>query len=206
MQHPWNISIFSPSYTNPNGRACATVSAYGYGLRWIKDCDNREYVGHSGGLPGFGSNWQILPEYGIGVVSFANLTYAGASTINLQVLDTIILLAQLKPRQLPPSFILQQRRDELMKILPGWGNAMSSSIFAENFFMDYPVDSLKKEAATVFAHAGKIVKVNDVIPQNGLRGTFTAEGEKKNIAITFTLTPENPPMIQEYHIKEADKE
>ena len=33
-------------------------------------------VGHSGGLPGFGSQWRILPDYGIGVISYANLTYA----------------------------------------------------------------------------------------------------------------------------------
>ncbi len=205
MQHPWNISALSPAYTYPGGRVCATVAAYCYGLRWMKDCDNREYVGHSGGLPGFGSNWQVLPEYGIGIVSFANLTYAGAGTINLQVLDTLITLAQLKPRQLPPSPVLQQRRDELIKVLPEWNNATSSNIFAENFFMDYPIDSLKKEATSIFADAGKIVKVDDVIPQNNLRGTFTIEGEKKNIEVTFTLTPENPPLIQEYYIKEVEK-
>lgn len=205
MQHPWNISALSPSYIYPNGRVCATVAAYCYGLRWMKDCDNREYVGHSGGLPGFGSNWQILPDYGIGIVSFANLTYASASTINLQVLDTVIALAHLQPRQLFPAPILQQRRDELMKLLPGWNNAQSSNIFADNFFMDYPLDSLKKEAAGVFANAGKILQVEDVIPQNELRGTFIIKGEKKNIAVTFTLTPENPPLIQEYHIKEMEK-
>jgi len=205
MQHPWNISGLSPAYTYPGGRACATVAAYCYGLRWMEDCDNREYVGHSGGLPGFGSNWQILPEYGIGIVSFANLTYAGASTINLQVLDTLITLAQLKPRQLSASPVLQQRRDELMKVLPGWNNAMNSKIFAENFFMDYPIDSLKKEATALFTAAGNILKVGNVIPQNNLRGTFTIEGERKNMEVTFTLTPENPPLIQEYHIKEVEK-
>ena len=205
MQHPWNISALSPAYTFPGGRVCPAVSAYCYGLRWMMDCDNRVYVGHTGGLPGFGSNWQILPEYGIGVMSFANLTYAGTSTINLQVLDTLITLAQLKPRQLPPSSILQQRRDELMKVLPDWNNAANSNIFAENFFMDYPLDSLKKEAKGIFADAGSIIKVGDVIPQNNLRGTFIIEGEKRNIEVTFTLTPENPPLIQEYHIKEVEK-
>jgi CubicO group peptidase (beta-lactamase class C family) len=189
MQHPWNISALSPAYTYPGGRVCATVAAYCYGLRWMKDCDNREYVGHSGGLPGFGSNWQVLPEYGIGIVSFANLTYAGAGTINLQVLDTLIALAQLQPRQLPPSPVLQQRRDELMKILPDWNNAASSGIFAENFFMDYPLDSLKKEATSIFSDAGKVLKVGDVVPQNNLRGSFIIEGEKKNIEVMFTLTP-----------------
>ncbi len=81
MQQPWNINTLSPHYLFPGGRECATITAYGFGMRWMKDCDNRVYVGHSGGLPGFGSEWKILPEYGIGIVSFANLTYAGLSAV-----------------------------------------------------------------------------------------------------------------------------
>ncbi len=205
MQQPWNINTLSPHYQFPNGSECATLTAYGYGLRWMKDCDNKVYVGHSGGLPGFGSEWKILPEYGIGIVSFANLTYAGMSIINLQVLDTIISMAHLQPRQLPPSAILQQRRDELIKILPAWSNAQQSGLFAENFFMDYPIDSLRSEANAIFIGAGKVVRIEDVVPLNQLRGSFTIVCEKKNIVVQFTLTPENPPLIQEYHIKEVEK-
>jgi hypothetical protein len=39
-----------------------------------------------------------------------------------------------------------------------------------------------------------------------LRGSFVIEGEKVNIEIYFTLSPENPPLIQEYHIREVPKE
>lgn len=159
-------------------------------------------IGHSGGLPGFGSQWRFLPDYGIGIVSFANLTYAGTGTINLRVLDTLIALAGLQPRALPPSQILQQRRDGLVKLLPDWNDAEQSGLFAENFFKDYLLDSLKKEAATLFVFAGKIVHVTDVRPENNLRGSFTLEGEQKAIEVSFTLTPENPPLIQEYHIRE----
>jgi CubicO group peptidase (beta-lactamase class C family) len=72
MQYPWDVSFLNATAKTPNGRPCPTVSAYGYGLRWSKDCDTRVYVGHTGGLPGFGSNWVIMPEYGIGVLCFAN--------------------------------------------------------------------------------------------------------------------------------------
>jgi hypothetical protein len=41
--------------------------------------------------------------------------------------------------------------------------------------------------------------------ENQLRGSFIIEGEKINIEIYFTLSPENPPLIQEYHIKELPK-
>ena len=38
--------------------------------------------------------------------------------------------------------------------------------------------------------------------ENQLRGSFILQGEKTNIEIQFTLSPENPALIQEYHIKE----
>jgi hypothetical protein len=42
-----------------------------------------------------------------------------------------------------------------------------------------------------------------VVPQNNLRGSFLLEGEQKTLDVFFTLTPENPPLIQEYHIGEV---
>jgi hypothetical protein len=73
------------------------------------------------------------------------------------------------------------------------------------FFADYILDSLKKEAATVFEKAGKIHSVRELVPENQLRGYFIMEGEKANIWVSFTLTPENPALIQEYHIRAIEK-
>jgi hypothetical protein len=177
------------------------VSSYGFGLRWSKDCKGRTFVGHTGGLPGFGSNWVMLTDYGVGVIAFSNLTYANASAINMQVLDTLVALAGLKPRKIPVSPILEQRKKELVALLPGWENARDSKIFAENFFLDYFVDSLKKEAAEIFARAGKIIRAGEFQADNKLRGSFILEGERGNIEVRFTLTPGNPALIQEYHIR-----
>ncbi|MEO6252014.1 MAG: serine hydrolase domain-containing protein [Ferruginibacter sp.] len=205
MHHPWRWNTFNPSFTFPDGRTCAITAAYCYGLGWVKDCDGRTYISHSGGLPGFGSQWRIMPDYGIGVVAFGNRTYAPMGTVNLRVLDTLIKIAGLQPRQLLPSKILEQRKNDLMKILPDWNNAQQSGIFAENFFPDYPMDTLKKYARDLYAKAGKIIAVKQVKAENQLRGSFIIEGEKTDIEIYFTLSPENPALIQEYHIKEVPK-
>lgn len=202
MHFPWNMSSFNPNYKYPNGRPCGTVSAYSYGLNWMRDCDNRVYVGHSGGLPGFGSNWRFLPEYGIGVVCAANLTYAPTTPINLQVLDALITEAKLKPYQLPASDILKKRQKELVALLPDWKEAEKSGIFAENFFADYVVSDLQANAKTLFEKAGKILNITEIAPENQLRGTFVIEGEKAHLRVYFTLTPENPALIQEYRINE----
>ena len=205
MQFPWNVEDFKPQSTNPYGRLCPELYAYCFGLAWRKDCNKNVYVGHSGGLPGFGSNWKIMPDYGIGIISFSNLTYAPMGRINLQVLDTLVSLAKLHPRKLPVSTILNQRKKELINLLPEWKNLEATNIFAENFFMDYFPDSLRKEATRIFNKAGKIIKISELIPENNLRGSFILEGENNDIEISFTLTPEKTPLIQEYNIKERKK-
>ena len=201
MHQPWNFGSLNANFKYPGGRACAMASAYGYGLRWERDCQDRTYVGHSGGLPGFGSQWRILPEFGIGIISFANLTYAGTGNVNLQVLDTIIALAELKARVVPPSAILNQRKSELVKLLSEWKNAEKSGIFAENFFADYIIDSLRKEASNIFKRIGSIKSIGEMTAVNQLRGSFVLMGENAEAEVWFTLTPENPPLIQEYRIR-----
>ena len=206
MHHPWRLNGFNPSFKFPDGRTVLLLQLIAMDLGWMKDCDGKTYIAHSGGLPGFGSQWRIMPDYGIGVVAFANRTYAPLGFVNLRVLDTFIKMAGLQPRQFPPSTILEKRKNELVKLLPDWNNAEQSGIFAENFFPDYPIDTLKKHARDLYAKAGKIISVKEIKPENQLRGSFILEGEKTNIEIYFTLSPENPPLIQEYHIREIPKE
>ncbi|HRO47400.1 serine hydrolase domain-containing protein [Agriterribacter sp.] len=206
MQQAWRFNNLYDQFTYPNGRACAMVNSYGYGLRISKDGEGRAYAGHSGGLPGFGSQWVIMPEYGIGVVVYGNLTYAGMSAINWAVLDTLVIGAKLMPRQLPVSPVLQQRKEALVKLLPDWNGAEESNIFAVNFFPDRSLAIRKKQAQDVFKKAGKIVNVTELVPENQLRGSFILQGEKAGIEIYFTLTPETPALIQQLDIKEVKKE
>jgi CubicO group peptidase (beta-lactamase class C family) len=201
MHHPWRFNGFDGSFGYVKGKICSLATAYAYGLRWTSDCAGRVNIAHSGGLPGFGSQWRIMPDYGIGVVAFANRTYAGFGDANLRILDTIITIAGLKPRALPPSIILKKRKEELVKLLPDWNNAEQSGIFAENFFADYPIDSLRKEARQIFKAAGEIVSVKEMQAENQLRGSFILDGQRQDILIYFTLSPENPALIQEYKIE-----
>lgn len=205
MQTAGFFAGLNANYRYPNGRPCPTTAQYAFGLRWVKDCEGRTWIGHSGGLPGFGSNWIFFPEYGLGVVCFANLTYAPTSGINIAVADSLIRLADLKPRTIPASPILQQRKKEIVKLLPNWNGAETAKIFAENFFPDRPLNELKALTTSLYEKAGKIIKVGDLVPENQLRGTFILEGEKANIEVFFTLTPEKIPLIQQLDMRERSK-
>lgn len=195
MQQPWAFNSLNSSDD------CPTTSAYGYGLRWTHDCEKVMTVGHSGGLPGFGSNWLILPEYGLGVICFSNVTYAPATAVNMQVAKEIINRSELMPRPAAVSDILRQRRNELVGFLPYWHGAEDSDSFAVNFFLDNYVSMLRAESEAIFAKAGNVRKVNEVVAENNLRGTFIIECEHHDIAVYFTLSPERVPRIQQFSIR-----
>ena len=202
MHQPSRFIGLNASYKYPSGRGCATSTAYGYGLSWLKDCTGRTSIAHSGGLPGFGSNWRILPEYGLGVILLANVTYAPTAVLNTMVIDTILRMetVDLKPRILPASAVLIHAQTKLTALLPSWKNAAASNLFAENFFDDYKIVTLIKEASSIFEAAGPITKTGDLIPENELRGYYYLHAKNGTIKISFTLTPTNPSQIQEYHI------
>ena len=199
MHQPYTFIGLNPNYQFPSGKKLATATSYSYGLNWMHDAEGKTSIGHSGGLPGFGSNWRFLPEYGLGVIFFANHTYAPTSTMNLIVLDTLVQIAKLQPRMVAVSPILERRQKELIQLLPNWENI--TSIFAENFFDDYLIDELKVEAKQLFDQAGKINAVGKMVAENQLRGYCILEGAKQNLKLSFTLSPENPALIQEYHLE-----
>jgi CubicO group peptidase (beta-lactamase class C family) len=205
MHQPWRFDALMASFRYPNGRECPSASAYGYGLSWLRDCVGKVYLRHSGGLPGFGSNWTMMPDYGLAVMSFDNITYGGTNTVNIAVLDTIVTLAGLKPRTLPVSDILEQRKNELVKFLPNWQGAEGSGLFAENFFKDNRLEELVRRTKGLYEEAGEIMNVGRITPLNQLRGTLILEGKKKNIEAFFTLTPEKEPLIQQVRMRAVEK-
>jgi CubicO group peptidase (beta-lactamase class C family) len=205
MHQPGRISGLVSDARKSDGNSCPTVTGYAFGLGWTRDCDGRVALAHSGGLPGFGSNWRILPDYGIGIVTLANRTYAPGSAINTTILNLILDKAKLQPRQLPASSILQKRKNELLKFLPDWNSATNSPIFAENFFGDQSVELRRQATQDLFHKAGEIQRIGELKPQNNLRGTFIIEGSSAKLEIFFTLSPENPPLIQEFKTKELPR-
>ncbi len=192
MHQLWRINPNSPIVGN---EPAPFVFGYAFGLNWRKDTRGIVRVGHSGGLPGYGSEWRIYPDYGIGVVSFSNRRYGAPSLANANVMDTLVALAQLKPRELPPSKILEQRKAELVDQLTSWDG--TSKIFAENFYLDKPEELRRKEIEQILNLSGSILSVGKIVPENQLRGTFELQCEKGNVSVFFTLTPEKNPLIQE---------
>lgn len=183
-----------------DGTVCPFIGGYGYGLGYRQDCKGDVRIAHSGGLPGFGSEFSFYPDYGIGVISFANRTYAGTGGLNARVLDTLMTISGIKPRELPASEILHKRKGQLIKLLTTWDEKLGQEILAENFYLDQSRDSWIKISGEVFAKTGKIISSEPVVAENQLRGYFHLNGEKNKVQIYFTLSPELDPKIQQLEL------
>jgi CubicO group peptidase (beta-lactamase class C family) len=195
MQQPWKFRGMAANFKTSAGEICPRTGAYGFGLGWREDCRGVVGISHSGGLPGFGSVHILLPEHGIGIVAFSNLTYANMGTPAGRALDTLVQLANLKKRTLPVSPTLKKIQNQIVKLLPDWNNQYDN-LFAENFFPDISKDHRKKETDELFAKAGKIISIGKMQPENLLRGSFDMVGEKGTIEVFFTLTPDAEPKVQ----------
>ena len=62
---------------------------YGFGLYVIHDQRFGHIVGHSGGLPGYGSNMRWLPGRRVGAVALANSTYAPMRMLTRRMLEVL---------------------------------------------------------------------------------------------------------------------
>jgi CubicO group peptidase (beta-lactamase class C family) len=195
MQQPWKFRGLFVNRKTHAGELCPATASYGFGLGWRQDCHNDIAISHSGGLPGFGSVHVLLPEYGIGIVAFSNLTYANMGAPCNQALDTIVQLVQLKKRVLPVSPTLQKFQEQIVKLIPNWSTEYDK-MFAENFFPDISKELRKNQTDELLAKIGAIKSIGKIQPENLLRGGFDLVGEKGTVEVYFTLTPEAEPKIQ----------
>lgn len=187
-------------YRGTEGAIRATAGGYGYGLSVLRDCRFEHIVGHGGGLPGFGSYMQWLPEYGVGLFAMANLTYSGPSQPISQAFDAMKKTGGLQPRELAASAELTRARDALVRLLERWSERDAENLVADNLFLDFSAEAYRKEFERVRKDAGKCGSAGEVKPENWLRGSFQVSCEKGPVEFYFTLAPTRPPRVQQLRL------
>jgi CubicO group peptidase (beta-lactamase class C family) len=195
MQTP-QFSRLYPNGTYFNGDPCAIMSGYGYGLSVTTFCNQLKQVGHGGALPGFGSNYQFFPEYGIGLMAFCNLTYTSPWPYS-KIGELLFEKLELKPRQLPVSIVLAERQAQIVRLIQEWNPELEAKILAENFYLDQSRKDRIEEINDILEKAGEIERIEAIEPENQLRGRFTMKAENGVVEVYFTLTPEKNPKVQQ---------
>jgi CubicO group peptidase (beta-lactamase class C family) len=177
------------------------ISFYAKGLVWGRDSHDVVQVGHSGGLPGYGSQFRFAPEHGVGVVAFSNLRYGPVYAPTTKALNILIERAKLPMRTIMPSPVLLQRAAQVLELLKDWNETLAASMVADNFFLDRSRADWMAYASKEFAAIGTIKSMSKIKAENQLRGSFTISGQQGDLEIAFTLTPERNPKVQELKIK-----
>jgi CubicO group peptidase (beta-lactamase class C family) len=192
-----NTQRLLPITNTPN----PTAVAYGYGLVWSLDSRGLRRVGHSGGLPGYGSHVALCPDLALAVIVFANRTYAPAAEAATKVIDLLTQPGALEPRVRTTSAILETRQRQVAYLVRTWDETLGRDIAAENFFRDRSRELWMRHARETFDKLGPITTIDPLQPQNQLRGTFAIHGERGKVLVRFTLTPERPPKLQELSLE-----
>ncbi|WP_276391771.1 serine hydrolase domain-containing protein [Eudoraea chungangensis] len=188
-----------------NNEPCARMIGYGYGLGISMDCKRIQRVSHGGALPGYGSTYTFYPQYGIGIMAFGNLTYT-RTIPNDKIEKLLFEKLDLKARKLPASNILVKKREEIIALFADGRVHFDDNIFAENFFLDESKKRRKEEIQKVLDKAGAIINIGKMNARNQLRGDFILEGDKGNVEVFFTLSPEKNPKIQHLDVNYASKD
>lgn len=175
------------------------VNGYGYGLR-VRNCTRLgRVVGHSGGLPGYGSHMRWAVERGLAMVALSNVTYAPMADLTQDVFE-LILEHGAFPTPLPlDAPLVHEYAHRLVALLADWDDAVADDLFADNVAPDEPYERLRAEAQAWLAACGGSFVIDQVIATTRAAGRILLRRpEAEPFEIQFKLSPAGPPRIQKY--------
>ena len=145
-----------------------------------------------------------LPDYGVGIVAFGNLTYTGWTGAATNALEALAKTGDLHPRQPVPSPALIETRDKVSRLVARWDDRLADSIAAENLFLDQTKDRRRAEIERLRAPLGACTPGSgfDTV-ENALRGSWTMNCEKGKLEVAITLAPTMPPTVQFLSVRTA---
>ena len=204
MQQVARTRPASVSRTPGTGALQLFSGGYGYGLRISQTCDFGHVVAHGGGLPGFGSVMQWLPDYGVGIIVFGNRTYAGFGGVANEAFSALAATGGLVPRQFAPSPALQHARSEVLALLEGWNDDRAEALAAVNLFRDRSIDRRRAEFAALHEAVGSCRDTGAFLPlENPLRGVWTLDCQRGTLRAEVTLAPTVPPLVQHLEVAQV---
>lgn len=201
MQQIWRAR---PALVTRAATGAPTLNAggYGYGLRVGQSCAFDHIVAHTGGLPGFGSIMQWLPDYGVGIVAFGNVTYTGWTPIVNEAFARLDKTGGLERRRPQPSPALVEMRDSVSRLIVTWDDAEADRMAAMNLYLDRSKERRRTEIDDLRAQVGPCTMPSafDTV-ENWLRGQWTMTCERGDVRVNITLAPTIPPRVQQLDVR-----
>jgi CubicO group peptidase (beta-lactamase class C family) len=173
---------------------------YGFGLQVLHDQRFGHIVGHSGGLPGYGSNMRWLPGRRVGAVALANSTYAPMRLLTRRMLEVLDDHSRVPPLVVPVNPALQRAADGLLELINDWSDAAADSLLADNVALDESYERRARQAAEVVDAHGRLTaqRLEAALATDGTVIATAADG--REVKVWFALAPVAPPRVQDYEI------
>lgn len=196
MQQVWRFTPASARRSSMDADLALNAGGYGYGLRISQDCRYDHIVGHGGGLPGYGSLMQWLPEYGVGLIAMANTTYTGWGGVFRDALTALEATGGLERRRVQPSPALLDAQAQVTRLVTAWDDALAKQLAADNLFLDQPIERRREAVARLNERHGACRKAGPIDAENALRGSWRIDCERGWLQVGITLAPTMPPRVQ----------
>jgi CubicO group peptidase (beta-lactamase class C family) len=157
MQQLRRVSAVESVRPRPDGPARTVAIGYGIGLGIRFDPRIGQVVGHSGGLPGYGSHMRWIPDRGIGVIALSNVTYGDMHLACIESLERLADADALPPARgieaTPATLGLAERAVGLVN---DWRDDEANALFADNVAMDEDLGRRAAQAARVTSGHGEL--------------------------------------------------
>jgi CubicO group peptidase (beta-lactamase class C family) len=204
MQQVWRPRAASVRADPVNGAVQLDAGGYGFGLGVSQTCDFDAIVGHTGGLPGFGSIMRWLPEYGVGIIAFGNLTYTSWGRVASEAFDLLARTGALEPRAVQPSAALTGAREAVSRLIVRWDDSLADSIAADNLFLDHSKERRRAELERLVATVGVCRAPGSFESiENALRGQWIMPCDRGRLRVSITLAPTMPPRVQFLDVRQV---
>jgi hypothetical protein len=148
---------------------------------------------------------QWLPEYGVGIITFGNVTYAGWGGVVGRAFDALAKTGGLQRRMERPSAALAGARAAVTTLFQEWDDRLADRIAADNLFLDRSRERRRAEFDALKAKVGACRPAAEFdFVENALRGQWTMACERGSVRASITLAPTLPPRVQFLEIRPAD--
>lgn len=183
---------------------CDRARTYGMGMIVFSDCMLGPHFTHSGGLPGYGSNVLFLPERGIAVFAFANVTYAGATPYVREAALQLVKSGAFPARAPAPSPQLQAAMTQLAAIYAAGDVMAGREVLAMNVLLDSDAAHRNAEIAAIKRRLGSCQSPEPFSSDTAMSATALFKCDRGRLKAQLVLAPTTPATIQSYALSVED--
>lgn len=192
MQGSYTWVSPTPFTRSEDNTAAIEHPSYGYGLKHFVT-DGLHYIGHSGGIPGYGSHMRISLETGFGIVAFANGTYCPTFEVCREALDFLVRKNFLPGKRMEE--IALRLGERLAAHLLAGGDSSDQELFIPTMSLDYPPQEFMRDTEQRLLRIGErpSITATSITAVPGALGRMVLRGSKGEGIVQFGISPLGPP-------------